>query len=130
MQYTTIITSTLALLSTTASAVSINRARAAEPQPASTSSYPSYTLSYSSQYAGYQTLYSAADGTISTTLSPGDVLISIAVNNPADNANCVVRDVWGNQIRAFGGPGQEVNSIDFVQNDGKQVRYIACVPAY
>lgn len=128
MQYTTIITSTLALLSTAASAATINRARAASPQQNSPS-VPSYTVDYTSQYAGSQTLYSAADGTIAATLSPGDVLISIAVNNPADNANCFVRDVWGNQLRALGGPGQYVDSVQFVESEGRQARYVNCVPA-
>jgi hypothetical protein len=126
MHFTTLLTSTIALLSATATAATINRARS--PQTSSPS-VPSYTVTFTSQLEGSQTLYSAADGTVSDTLAPGDVLYSIAVNNPADNANCVVRDVWGNQIRAFGGPGQDVDSVTFVEADGKQVRYIACVPA-
>lgn len=132
MHAPTILTSALTLLlstTTLTSAATIAKARRS-PQDPSAAVIPSYTLTYTSVLAGTQTLPSDGNGDISVSLAEGDVLNSVAVNNPADNADCVVRDAWGNQIRAFGGPGQDVDSVEFVFDDGKQARSIACSPAF
>ncbi|ETN37328.1 uncharacterized protein HMPREF1541_08319 [Cyphellophora europaea CBS 101466] len=139
-------------LAASASAATINKARSAQsdgsyapapsgsspPTPAQgqpqqgqsdSSSVPSYYLDFTTQQLGADSQYSDASGTIDVSISGGDVLISVAVVNPADNAACFVRDAQGNQIRAFGGPDQDVDSVQFVEADGKQARSIHCQPA-
>ena len=50
--------------------------------------------------------------------------------NPPNSATCVARDNMGNQVRAFGGPNfGNVNAVDFVPADGKQIFSLSCGPA-
>lgn len=139
MKASLIVSAALTLVST-ATAATINKARQEQPSypagdasspdytPAPGSSEPSYTLYYTSQLQGSQSSPSV-DGNVYVSLQSGDVLISVQVVNPADDAACFVRDAQGNQIRAFGGPDQDVDSIQFQYDDGKQARSINCQPA-
>lgn len=98
------------------------------PSPSSAPS-GSYTLYFNTQWSGGVQHYnrqSDANGAISVTLQQGDVLQSVEVKNPADNANCFVKDAQGNQIRAFGGPAQTQDSIKFEEADGKLAASISC----
>lgn len=54
-------------------------------------------------------------------------LTSATINDPSLTAQCVTRDVQGNQVRAFGGPNfGDVESVQFVPADGRQIYTIAC----
>jgi hypothetical protein len=74
------------------------------------------------------TLTSDPSGSVFTTFQSPDFLVTATIYNPADNVQCVARDQWGNQVRAFGGPLQDVDSITLVENDGKQVSTLSCTP--
>lgn len=114
----------LSALSLTTSAATINKVRQA---PATYS----YTVSTVESNGAQNTYPSDANGIVSVWFQPSqsDFLSYASIDNPADNAQCTLKDQWGNQVRAFGGPNQDVDSVDLVQADGIQVYSLVCAPA-
>jgi hypothetical protein len=128
-QHPTKMKSTLGLalifaLSLTSSAATINKVRQAP------STY-SYTVTTVESNGTTNTLTSDPNGIVSASFSPTstDFLTSASIYNPANNAQCTLKDKWGNQIRAFGGPNQAVDSVELVEADGIQVFSLFCGPA-
>ena len=116
----------LSTLSLTASAAQIHKARAY-------SSVPSYTVKTVTSDGNTQYTPSS-NGYVNLSFYPtaGGVFLTHAeLDNeyPAESATCVARDNRGNQVRAFGGPQfGNVDAVDFVPADGKQVFSLSCSP--
>lgn len=118
----------ISALSLSASAVTINKARQSAP-------IPSYSVGIVTSDGATQALQSDANGQVFQAFYPttGPYLTHAEIDNanPPNSASCVTRDQWGNQVRGFGGPQfGNVNAVDFVEADGKQVYTISCFPAY
>jgi hypothetical protein len=115
----------ISVLSLTSSAATINKVRQA---PGTTYSY---TVTTVESNGATNTLTSDPNGVVSASFTPSDYdfLTSATIYNPADNVQCTLRDQWGNQVRAFGGPGQDVDSVELVKADGIQVFSLFCAPA-
>lgn len=118
----------LSALALTASAATIHKAR--------DYSYaaPSFTVQTITSDGNTQFTQSV-NGQVFLTFNPAatGVFLTHAEldnENPPEGATCVARDVQGNQVRAFGGPNfGNVDAVDFVPNDGKQIFSLACGPA-
>jgi hypothetical protein len=110
----------ISALSLTSSAATINKVRQAP-----------YTVTTVESNGVTSTLTSDPNGIVSASFSPSDsdFLTSASISNPADNAQCTLKDQWGNQVRAFGGPNQDVDSVELVKADGIQVFSLFCAPA-
>jgi hypothetical protein len=110
----------ISALSLTSSAATINKVRQAP-----------YTVTTVESNGATSTLTSDPNGIVSASFSPSDsdFLTSASISNPADNAQCTLKDQWGNQVRAFGGPNQDVDSVELVKADGIQVFSLFCAPA-
>jgi len=115
----------ISALSLTSSAATINKVRQA---PSTTYSY---TVTIVESNGATSTLTSDSNGIVSASFAPSsnDFLASASINNPADNVQCTLSDQWGNQVRAFGGPNQFVDSVELVEADGIQVFSLFCAPA-
>ncbi len=115
----------ISALSLTTCALTINKPRQA---PGTTYSYTVSTVESNGAQNSYP---SDPNGIVSVSFQPTqyDFLTSAGISNPADNAQCTLRDQWGNQVRAFGGPNQDVDSVELVQADGIQVFSLFCAPA-
>jgi WD40 repeat protein len=114
----------ISALSLTSSAATINKVRQA---PGATYSYTVTTVESNGVTS---TFTSDPNGIVSASFSPSndDFLASASIYNPANNAQCTLRDQWGNQVRAFGGPDQGVDSVELVEADGIQVFSLYCAP--
>jgi WD40 repeat protein len=114
----------ISALSLTSSAAAINKVRQA---PGTTYSYTVTTVESNGVTS---TFTSDPNGIVSASFSPSndDFLTSASIYNPANNAQCTLRDQWGNQVRAFGGPDQGVDSVELVEADGIQVFSLYCAP--
>ena len=111
-------------LSLTSSAATINKVRQA---PDITYSY---TVTIVESNGATSTLTSDPNGIVSASFSPSndDFPTSASIYNPANDVQCTLRDQWGNQVRAFGGPNQDVDSVELVEPDGIQVFSLFCAP--
>lgn len=111
----------ISALSLTSSAATINKVRQAY----------NYTVTTVESNGVTSTLTSDSNGKVSASFSPSDsdFLISASIYNPANNAQCTLKDQWGDQVRAFGGPNQFVDSVELVKADGIQVFSLSCAPA-
>jgi len=114
----------ISALSLTYSAATINKVRQA---PGTTYSYTVTTVESNGVTS---TFTSDPNGIVSASFSPSndDFLTSASIYNPANNAQCTLRDQWGNQVRAFGDPDQGVDSVELVEADGIQVFSLYCAP--
>jgi len=117
----------LSALTLSASAVQINKARQA-PTPV-----PSYTVA-TDDNLGVRTGYASdANGNLDVTFDRTlGFLVHAEIDfaSPANSVTCVVKDQFGDQVRAFGGAQfGDVNSIDLVPADGEQVFSMICFPA-
>jgi hypothetical protein len=114
----------ISALSLTSSAATINKVRQARD-----TTY-SYTVTIVESNGVTSTLTSDPNGIVSASFSPSvsDFLTSASIDNPADNAQCTLKDQRGNQVRAFGGPNQGVDSVELVEADGIQVFSLYCAP--
>jgi hypothetical protein len=114
----------LSALTLTSSALTINKPRQAPTSYA-------YTVTTVESTGVSTTFTPDANGIVSTAFSPSDAdwLSSANIYNTADNVQCTLRDRWGNQVRAFGGPGQDVDGVELVKADGIQVYTMFCGPA-
>jgi hypothetical protein len=119
----------LSALSLTASAVNINKAR---DYGSSSSVVPSYTVKTITSDGNTQYTQSV-NGIVYLTINPNIAFLTHAEidnENPPESATCTARDSMGNQVRAFGGPNfGDVDAVDFVPQDGKQIFSLICNPA-
>lgn len=115
----------ISALSLTTSALTINK-----PRQAPGATY-SYTVSTVESNGAQNTYPSDPNGIVSVSFQPSqyDFLTYASIDNSADDAQCTLKDQWGYQVRAFGGPSQDVDSVELVQADGIQVFSLFCAPA-
>ena len=115
----------ISALSLSTSALTINK-----PRQAPSATY-SYTVSTTESNGAQNTYPSDPNGIVSVSFQPSqsDFLSYASIVNPADNAQCTLKDQWGSQIQAFGGPNQYVDSVELVQADGIRVLSLFCAPA-
>jgi len=115
----------ISALSLTASAATINKVRQAPGYGYG------YTVTTVESNGVTNTLTSDPNGIVSASFYPSnyDFLTSASIYNPANNVQCTLRDRFGNQVRAFGGPDQAVDSVQLVEADGIQVFSLFCAPA-
>ena len=113
----------ISALSLTSSAATINKVRQARGT--------TYTVTTVESNGATTTVTSDLNGIVAASFYPSEdrFLTSASIYNPADNAQCTLRDRWGNQVRAFGGPSQDVDSVELVKADGIQVFSLYCAPA-
>lgn len=104
-----------------ASAASIHKVRQGPAQPAS------YTVTVVTS-DGQTNVFQSVDGYVYAGFDPSTAFVeSITINDPSLTAQCFTDDSQGNQVRAFGGPNfGDVESVQFVQQDGQQIFSLAC----
>jgi hypothetical protein len=90
----------------------------------------SYTVTTVESNGLSMTLTSPRSGIVNAYFSPSDrdYLTYAGIRNPDDNVQCTLKDRFGYQVRAFGGPNQDVDSVELVKADGIQVFSLSCVP--
>jgi hypothetical protein len=99
------------------------------PSSTSSSSNAAYTLYWNTLWDGnkvqHYSRYSDADGKVSVTIQVTDVLRFATIKGSVDEVSCVIKDVQGNQVRAFGA-GEGVNSVRLAPGTAKQAVSITC----